>query len=119
MLFLECIEIVQEQLSVTEELTFPANWREPRYLNRPNSHFSRNLVWYANRWLRRHPDIQVKGAETIELSGEAAPDVTHTASSRHHAAKYQHSRFWALRYLQKIHKHNMICMPFENRAAFA
>ena len=57
----------------------------------------RNLVRYANRWLRRHPDIQVKGAETIELSGASAPDVKHTASS-HHAAKYQHSRFWALRY---------------------
>ncbi len=55
------------------------------------------LVRYANRWLRRHPAVQLKAAETIELNGASAPDVKHTATSRHHAAKYQHSRFWALR----------------------
>ncbi len=57
------------------------------------------LVRYANLWLRRHPAVQLKAAETIELNGASAPDVKHTATSRHHAAKYQHSRFWALRYI--------------------
>ena len=61
--------------------------------------FLSTLVRYANRWLRRHPAVQLKAAETIELNGASAPDVKHTATSRHHAAKYQHSRFWALRYI--------------------